>query len=469
MGATSPANRARAKAAPRGPIEPRARTTVPTVAAAVTIAIGATVLVGWWLANETPKSVIPGLMTVKANTAVAFILLGAGILLRVRGTPGAAVPLLGLLVLNGLVGSQYLTGRDLGVDQALFRDLPGQVGTFAPGRMSPMTIVSFLLLGTGVLLAGRRVGRRAAPAFLIAALTIAFFSILDLTFEPATPTLLVGYTQMALITAVTLVVATIGGLGLLPGDGPFAAFGGASAPAQLARRLLAASVLVPAVLTWLWLRGEEAGFYGPTYGASLVVLGTVAFLVAIINQTARSTQRSEAARQRVLEERDRFFDVSSDMLATADANGFFIRLNPAWTTTLGYPLEELRAHPFVDFVHPDDREATNAEAARQIEAGETVLNFQNRYRHRDGTYRWLEWTSTPSADGTRLYATARDITARKAEEAHLAAMLAPARETQRRRQEARARIEATIAQRAFAPVFQPIVDLSTRASSASRR
>jgi PAS domain S-box-containing protein len=150
------------------------------------------------------------------------------------------------------------------------------------------------------------------------------------------------------------------------------------------------------------------------------------------------------------------------MLATADDRGYFIRLNPAWTTTLGYELDELTTKPFIEFVHPEDREATSAEAARQIELGQTVLNFQNRYRHRDGSYRWLEWASTPSADGSRLYAMARDITARKAEEDRLAALAAPAREREARRVAAHAVIEGVIATRAFAPVYQPIVDLASR-------
>jgi PAS domain S-box-containing protein len=274
--------------------------------------------------------------------------------------------------------------------------------------------------------------------------------------------MLTAYTQMALAAAAVFMVVSIGAMSLLPAGGSFAGFAGTSAAAQLARRLLVASVLVPTVLTWLWLRGEDAGFYDLHHGVSIVVFGTVIFLAAVIRQTTRLTQRSEAGKQRVLEERDRFFDVSSDMLATANAEGFFIRLNPAWTETLGYALDELRARPFIDFVHPADRDATNAEVARQIEQGQTVLNFTNRYRHRDGSYRWLEWTSTPSTDRTRLYAMARDITARKEEEARHAAIMAPAREAERRREAAHRRIEVVIAQRAFRPVFQPIIELSTR-------
>lgn len=94
----------------------------------------------------------------------------------------------------------------------------------------------------------------------------------------------------------------------------------------------------------------------------------------------------------------------------------YTRLNSAWESTLGYRLDELKAKPFLDFVHPDDRDATLYEMHRQFAEGKTVLHFQNRYRHRDGTYRWLEWTSQPSADGSVVYAVARDVTVRKLEE-----------------------------------------------------
>ncbi|HEX7471595.1 MAG TPA: EAL domain-containing protein [Candidatus Limnocylindrales bacterium] len=440
----------------------RGRRDLPTIAAGISIAVGAVVLLGWLLGIDTLKSIVPGWPTMKVNAAIAFILLGSAIRLRSRGNDLAFVPIVAVIVLSAAVGVEYLLGRDLGVDQWLFRELPGQVGTIDPNRISPMTVICLLLIGTGLLLAAWHRMARVAAVLLMAALTIAFFNILDASFEPTTRTLFTAYTQMALITAIPILVVSAGALTLLPGGGPLVSFAGASASAALARRMLAAAVVVPVALTGLWLMGESAGVYGPRYGASLVVLGTVGLLAVVIHQAARATERSEAIRQRMLEERDRFFDVSIDLLATINADGRFVRLNPAWTETLGYDLAELRASPFLDFVHPDDRLATRAAAARQVELGQTVLEFQNRFRHSDGSYRWLEWTSRPSADGTRLYATARDITGRKQTDERLATLLAPAREAQRRRNAAHRRIEAAIAKASFKPVFQPIVDLATR-------
>jgi PAS domain S-box-containing protein len=118
------------------------------------------------------------------------------------------------------------------------------------------------------------------------------------------------------------------------------------------------------------------------------------------------------ARRQAETDIDRFFDLSLDMLCIADAEGYFVRLSPAFTRTLGWSLEELMSRPFLDFVHPDDRASTLLEVERQIGRGEPVLEFQNRYRHQDGSWRLLSWKSSPHTDGS-LYAIARDVTDRE--------------------------------------------------------
>ncbi|MGI8608407.1 MAG: PAS domain-containing protein [Candidatus Dormibacteria bacterium] len=106
---------------------------------------------------------------------------------------------------------------------------------------------------------------------------------------------------------------------------------------------------------------------------------------------------------------DRLFDMSHDMLCVAGFDGYFKRLNPAWQRTLGFTSAELMSKPFVEFVHPDDRAATDAESARQMAEGATTLHFENRYACRDGTYRWLSWTAVPEPDEKLVYAVARDV------------------------------------------------------------
>jgi diguanylate cyclase (GGDEF)-like protein/PAS domain S-box-containing protein len=116
-----------------------------------------------------------------------------------------------------------------------------------------------------------------------------------------------------------------------------------------------------------------------------------------------------ARRARADERARRFFDLSRDMLCTANMDGYFVELNDAWTRTLGYDLEELRSIPFIERVHPDDRENTESEAAALFEGGET-LSFENRYLAKDGTWHWLRWSSQLSPDESLIYARAADVT-----------------------------------------------------------
>ncbi len=129
---------------------------------------------------------------------------------------------------------------------------------------------------------------------------------------------------------------------------------------------------------------------------------------------------SRAIRERRMteEELDQLFTVSLDMLCIAGFDGYFKRINPAWEKLLGIPIEELLSKPFNEFVHPDDRERTTAEAER-LDEGEQVISFENRYRCGDGTYRWLLWNATPSLDNKLIFAVARDVTQRKEAERRL--------------------------------------------------
>jgi PAS domain S-box-containing protein len=113
---------------------------------------------------------------------------------------------------------------------------------------------------------------------------------------------------------------------------------------------------------------------------------------------------------------NRFFALVPDMTCIASTDGHLLKINPAWSAVLGYSEHEILATPFLELIHPDDRDATMAEVARQL-AGKATLRFINRYRCKDGSYRWLEWRATPAQDNSLLFASARDITERMSAEA----------------------------------------------------
>ncbi len=108
----------------------------------------------------------------------------------------------------------------------------------------------------------------------------------------------------------------------------------------------------------------------------------------------------------------KFFQTSADIMVIADPNGAFLKVNPACTEMLGYSADELVAKPFVDFIHPDDKQPTLDEMARQQKIGFS-LNFENRYQCKDGTYKLLSWQATFSKEEGITFATARDITKRR--------------------------------------------------------
>ncbi|MCK5942482.1 MAG: PAS domain-containing protein, partial [Planctomycetes bacterium] len=110
--------------------------------------------------------------------------------------------------------------------------------------------------------------------------------------------------------------------------------------------------------------------------------------------------------------RRRLLESTPDLLAIASAEGRFVWLSQSWSTTLGWTCEELMQGPFLDFVHESDRGRTLAEFEAMMNEGRVALQFQNRYRHKDGEYRWLEWNSVVDGSGYTL-CVARDITARK--------------------------------------------------------
>jgi PAS domain S-box-containing protein len=115
------------------------------------------------------------------------------------------------------------------------------------------------------------------------------------------------------------------------------------------------------------------------------------------------------------DERDRGFTLSTDIMCVTGFDGFFKRVNPSFTRVLGFSEAELLASPFISFVHPEDIATTQRETAAitQTAGRDTTLVFQNRYRHADGTYRWISWISNPMPADQLIYAVGRDITDQK--------------------------------------------------------
>lgn len=120
---------------------------------------------------------------------------------------------------------------------------------------------------------------------------------------------------------------------------------------------------------------------------------------------------------------NRFFTNSIDMLCYLDFSGYFQRLNPAWERALGFSRDELMSKPFIEFVHPEDRERTLLQNA-SVRAGGQALAFENRYLCKDGSYRWFRWNAAPDTGKKVIYSVARDVTESKLAEEERERLLA---------------------------------------------
>lgn len=130
--------------------------------------------------------------------------------------------------------------------------------------------------------------------------------------------------------------------------------------------------------------------------------------------------RDITRRKQTEEERDRLFNLSLDMLCIAGFDGYFKELNPAWEKAVGWTNDELVSKPYLEFVHPDDREPT-IEAAQGLTEGKAAVTFENRYLCKDGSYRWISWNSFPLVEEELIFAVARDVTDIKRVQAELEA------------------------------------------------
>ncbi len=168
-----------------------------------------------------------------------------------------------------------------------------------------------------------------------------------------------------------------------------------------------------------WVAAKGRGVFDGS-GRCVRMIGTAIDISARKAIEERLRELNETLERQVEErtaERDRVWRNSRDLLVVVGADGVFRAVNPAWTTILGHSPDEIVGRGFWDFVLPEDT-ALTGQSLLTAASRHDLTNFENRYRHKDGTIRWISWLT--SAEGDLIYAYGRDITAAKAQEAALA-------------------------------------------------
>ncbi len=275
----------------------------------VAAAIGAMALTGWIVGVDALKSVVPGLITMKANTALAFILLGGSLHMVAREgdrhrNAGRAATLLAF-VLSATVFSQYVHGQDLGVDLLLFHEPEGTAGTIYPGRMAVNTSVCFMLASIGLLVIDTKRAGTLTPTLGI---LIGATALLALVGYLAGLTSLYGIpkqTQMAIPTAVGILCLGGGLMASRPNRGPMRLIASDGVGGSLVRRILPGAVAGTLVLTMLRLAGQEAGLYSTAAGAWLLASAVIALWVPVVWRVGWSIEHADAERRAIARELQR--------------------------------------------------------------------------------------------------------------------------------------------------------------------
>jgi PAS domain S-box-containing protein len=276
------------------------------------IAIGCTVILGWIFDLQLLKSILPGLVTMKANAAVCFILGGFSLFIQQRRRAGLTarkhqkianclifscsflIILISLLTL-----AEYRFNLDLGIDQLLFKESYALTSRGTPGRMGPNSAAAFLLLGTALLLLSERRPKYLRVQILsCCAFLIAFLGLIGYIYGKALFYRIGDYTGMALHGSAAFMLLSFGILFASPERGLIAVIASERAGGIMARRLLPQAIIIPPLVGYFILSGERLQAYRPEVGISLLSVLNVMIFTVLIWQNSKTLCTADRKRYR---------------------------------------------------------------------------------------------------------------------------------------------------------------------------
>lgn len=252
---------------------------VSKLLAHISIVGGVLVLLGWAFNIQWLKSILPGLVSMKANTAIGFVLLGSSLILHENKKNvrlfskiiAGFVLVLGLLTL-----SQYIFKINLGIDQLLFLDNPGAILTSSPGRMAPSTALMFILLSSSVISFQSQFGERIAQVVVLFVVATGFVTFMGYAYGVTSLFYFHNYTAMALHSAILLVLISLSILFSTPQIGIMNILLNRNVGGDMVRKILPVVILLPFLIGWLHVKSQYIG---------MLPLGAAEILLDVINIT----------------------------------------------------------------------------------------------------------------------------------------------------------------------------------------
>jgi PAS domain S-box-containing protein len=397
----------------------------------IVIVVGFLVLVGWLLDISVLKSILPGLATMKANTALAFMLGGLSLWLAHPRTENQRIELIAkgcaaFTVLLGLLTLvEYVSGWDLGIDQLLFKDTLTPENLY-PGRMSPVTALNFCLLGFSLCLLDRHQYRWPVEGFSIIAILISMLALSGYAYGVSSLYHFLPYSPTAIHTALTFSILGLGILLARPERGMMKLFSSDTLGGVLARRLVPAALVLPFLLGWLLLTGQRMGLYDSTfrlalYTSSMVIVFTILILwnASLLQKADLIRQQTQAALSESKEREATILYTALDAVITIDHQGRIQEFNPAAQKIFGYNRTEVLGKEMSQFIIPPSlREQHRRRLKKYLATGEGPVlgkRLEVKAMRADGTEFPVELTITPITGGEQPSFTGflRDITERK--------------------------------------------------------
>jgi PAS domain S-box-containing protein len=398
---------------------------------AVGVAVGVAVLTGWALDNPTLKGLQPGLVTMKPNDAVGVILLGVALWLlrregarpprrRIARACASAAAVIGLATL-----SEYAVGWDLGIDQLLFSETGNMIWTSHPGRMAPTSAVNLVLLGTALAMLDRPRRHWEVEVLTMLAVFISVFAYLAHVYALE---LLHGtgyYTHMAVHAASAYCLLCAGVLTSRPQLGFMTIVASETPGGAMARRLLPATIVGPALLAWVGFVGQRSGYYGTVFGLALLALAIILAFSVLVLWSASSLyhvdverERAEAALRASRERLQLLVDGAKDYaIFMLDVEGAVQSWNAGAERVHRYTEEEIFGRPVSQFYTKEDCMRRKPQQDLATAAREGAVEDEGWRIRKDGSQFWANTILTAlRGDDGRLRgfaALTRDVSERR--------------------------------------------------------
>lgn len=380
----------------------------------VTLLIGVMVLVGWKFEISVLKSILPGYVSMKANTAIGFILAGMSLTLlgfnitilscRLSIFFAAITGVIGLLTLI-----QYIFNINLGIDQLFFQEPVGTVGTLSPGRMAPATAVNFLLLGAALLIILFRKNIVIAHRLTLLIGIIGLMPLLGYLYKVKEFIGISYYTQMALHTAILFIFCSLSILFITSTEGIMGKVTSDTMGGWILRRMSVYIIIIPIILGWLRITGEQIGYFNSEVGVALMMVAVIIILSSLIWWVAGQLNNIDTIRQQAeLKVRENesqiratLYGIGDGVIAT-DIKMNITRMNPmaelltGWkeSESLGKPIDEIMM-----IINEDTRKKVNSPAVEVIRDNKIIgLGNHTLLIARDGTERPIADSGAPIHD-----------------------------------------------------------------------